>query len=267
MKVAIVGGTGFVGTNLAKQFDNPLIISSNNFSDINKIKNYDVVINLAGKPIVKRWSKTYKKLLYSSRIETTKEIVKIINNSNVKHFISTSAIGYYSNPCVCDEFDKKGQGFLSDLAQDWENEALKCNKPTTIFRFGVVLGDGGALKKMLLPFKLGLGGKVGKGSQMFSWIDIKDVVDIYKFIIDNKITGILNLSAPESVSNTEFTKTLGKVLNRMTILPMPEFVLKIIFGEASEVFLSNQDMKPKKLLELGYNFKYSNLEKSLRSLI
>ena len=268
MKVAIIGGTGFIGSNLQKIFNNPLIISSTNFNEIDKIKNYDVVINLAGKPIIKRWSESYKKELFSSRIETTKKIVKIINNSNVKHFISTSAIGFYKNPCICDETSPAGEGFLSKLAIEWEKEALKCNKPTAIFRYGVVLGsDGGALKEMILPFKLGIGGEIADGNQKFSWIDIKDVMNIYKFVIENKVEGILNISSPNNVTNYDFTKTLGKVLNRPTILPMPEFLLKLLFGEASIVLLSNQDMKPKRLLDLGYNFEYSNLEKSLRSLI
>ena len=268
MKVAIIGGTGFIGSNLQKIFNNPLIISSINFNEIDKIKNYDVVINLAGKPIIKRWSESYKKELFSSRIETTKKIVKIINNSNVKHFISTSAIGFYKNPCICDETSPAGEGFLSKLAIEWEKEALKSKKLTTIFRYGVVLGsDSGALKEMILPFKLGMGGKIADGNQKFSWIDIKDVMNIYKFVIENKIDGILNISSPNSVTNYDFTKTLGKVLNRPTILPMPEFLLKLLFGEASIVLLSNQDMKPKRLLDLGYNFEYSNLEKSLRSLI
>ena len=212
MKVAIIGGTGFIGRNLQKSFNNPLIISSKNFHEVEKIKNYDVVINLAGKPIVKRWNESYKKELFYSRIETTKKIVEIINNSNVKHFISASAIGFYKNPCICDETSPLGEGFLSKLAFEWEREALKCEKLTTIFRFSVVLGrDGGALKEMLLPFKLGLGGIIGDGKQKFSWIDIKDVISIYKFVIENKIEGILNISSLNSVTNYEFTKTLGKV--------------------------------------------------------
>jgi len=267
MKVAIIGGTGFIGKNLQTYFDNPLIISSKNFNEIEKIKNYDIVINLAGKPIVKRWNDKYKKLLYFSRIETTKKIVDIINDSNVKHFISTSAIGYYQNPCICDETSPNGEGFLANLAKNWENEALKCNKLTTIFRFPVVLGNGGALEKMITPFKFGLGGIIGNGKQYFTWIDIKDLINIYQFVISNKIEGILNVSSPDIVTNYQFTKTLGKVLNRPTILPMPEFVLKLLFGEASEVLISNQKMIPKRLLELGYNFEYANLEKSLRSLV
>jgi uncharacterized protein (TIGR01777 family) len=268
LKVAIIGGTGFIGSNLTKNFNNPMIISSKNFNDIEKIKNYDVVINLAGKPIVKRWSESYKKELFTSRIDVTKKIVEIINDSNVQHFISTSAIGFYKNPCICDENSKSGDGFLSKLAIAWENEALKCNKPTTIFRYGVVLGDnGGALKEMLFPFKMGIGGVIGNGKQKFSWIDIKDVINIYKFVIENQIEGILNISSPNSVTNYEFTKTLGKVLNRITILPMPKFFLNLIFGEASTVLLADQDMKPKRLVELGYNFKYKYLEDSLRSLV
>jgi len=270
MKVAIIGGTGFIGKNLQKSFKNPLVISSNNFNkEIEKIADYEIVINLAGKPIIKRWTKKYKQELFDSRIETTAKIVNIINNSsNVRHFISTSAIGFYKNPCICDEFSSLGDGFLSKLTIEWEKEALKCNKLTTIFRYGVVLGNnGGALKEMLLPFKLGLGGIIGNGKQKFSWIDIKDVINIYKFVIENQIDGVLNISSPKSVTNFEYTKILGKVLNRPTIFPIPVFILKLVFGEASVVLSSNQDMKPKRLIDLGYNFKYANLEKSLRSLI
>ncbi len=266
MKVAIIGGSGFIGRNVAEIFDNPLIIDSKNFNQqIDKIRDYDVVINLAGKPIVKRWSKKYKKELYSSRIKTTKKIVEIINDSNVKHFISTSAIGYYPNPCECDEDSKSGNGFLAKLAIDWEKEAFKCTKPTTIFRFSVVLGDDGALAKMLLPFKMGVGGIIGDGKQKFSWIDIEDVKNIYKLVIDNQIEGVLNLSSDEIVTNYQFTKTLAKTLNRPAILPMPVFMIKVIFGEASEVLISNQAMKPKKLLELGY--KFNSLENCLKRLV
>jgi uncharacterized protein (TIGR01777 family) len=266
VKVAIVGGSGFIGSELSKIYKNPIIIDSKNF-DLQKIKNCDIVINLAGKPITKRWNKNYKKLLYSSRIDTTKKIVEIINESNVKHFISTSAIGYYKNPCICNEDSENGNSFLAKLAKDWEEEAKKCNKLTTIFRLPVVLGNGGALGKMLNPFKFGLGAKIGDAKQMFSWIDIKDLINIYQFVIKYQIDGILNISSPNSVTNLEFTNTLAKVLGTKAIFTIPKGILRFIFGEASEIFLANQDMKPKRLLELGYNFKYEDLEYSLKSII
>ena len=160
MRVAIIGGSGFIGSYLQKEFQNSLIINSKNLNELYKIKDMDVVINLAGATILKRWSKKYKKTLYSSRIETTKKAVEIINNSNVKYFISTSAIGIYPDNCICNEESEFGDNFLANLAKEWEKEALKCNKPTSIVRLSVVLGKGGALKQMLLPFKLGFGATI-----------------------------------------------------------------------------------------------------------
>jgi len=262
MKVAIVGGKGFVGSFLQREFSNVLVIDKGD--SLEKIAECDIVINLAGATILKRWNESYKKLLYSSRIETTKNIVKIINNSNVKHFISTSAIGYYPDGCVCDESAKAGSGFLAKLAIDWEEEALKCNKLTTILRFGVVIDkEGGALKQMLLPFKLGLGGVIGDGKMSMSFIDMVDLMRIYHFVIENKLGGIYNATSPNPTTNYEFTKILGKILHRPTIFTIPKFIIKLLFGEGSEVLLSSQKVYPKNLLENGFEFKYDTIEKSL----
>ena len=211
MKVAIIGGRGFIGRNLEKEF-NSIIIDKND--TLEKVKEADVVINLAGATIMKRWSESYKKLLYSSRIETTRKIVKIINNSDVKYFISTSAIGIYPDNCACSEENELGNNFLANLAKDWEREALKCNKKTAILRLGVVIGkDGGAVKQMLLPFKLNLGATIGNGCNYMSFIDIRDLIRIYKFLIERKFTGVFNATAPFYTTNYEFSKTLAKALN------------------------------------------------------
>ena len=264
MKVAIIGGKGFIGRNLAKEFKDILIIDRKNFFEVEKIRECDVVVNLAGATILKRWSENYKKELFSSRIETTKKVVEIINNSDVKYFISTSAIGIYKNNCSCDERGEFGDGFLSNLAKEWEKEALKCNKSTSILRLSVVLGkDGGALKNMLLPFKLNLGGTIGKGCNFMSFIDIRDLMRIYKFLIQNRLTGIFNASTPFYTTNYEFTKTLAKALNKKAFFSIPPFILKIIYGEGAEVLLSSQKVLPKKLIEAGFEFKYPTIEKSL----
>jgi uncharacterized protein (TIGR01777 family) len=269
MKVAIIGGNGFVGTYLQKEFDEALIIGRKNFTeDIEKIKNYDVVINLAGATILHRWSEEYKKLLYSSRIDTTKKVVEVINqeDSQVKHFISTSAIGIYEDNCECDESKEVGKSFLAKLANDWEKEANKFNKTTTILRFGVVISkDGGALKQMLLPFKLGVGGPIGDGKMDFSFIDIRDLMKIYHFIIENNIEGTFNAVEPNPTTNYGLTKALGKVLHRPTIFMVPKFIIKLIFGEGSSVLLSSQKVYPTKLLKTGFKFDYDNIEKSLKS--
>ena len=264
MKVAIIGGRGFIGSNLAKEFSEVLIIDKKNFNEIENIKNCDVVINLAGATILKRWNESYKKELFSSRIETTKKVVNIINDSNVKYFISTSAIGIYPDNCSCDEASKLGNSFLSNLAKEWEKEALKCNKPTAILRLSVVLGkNGGAIKQMLLPFKLNLGGTIGRGCNFLSFIDIRDLIRVYKFLIEEKLTGIFNVSTPFYTTNYEFTKILAKALNKKAPFIIPPFILKILYGEGAKVLLSSQKVYPKRLIEAGFKFKYPTIEDSL----
>lgn len=271
MKVAITGASGFVGKNLQKAFpDNVHIHRDETVAQIaKKLKDVSVVINLAGAPIIKRWTPEYKKVLIDSRVETTKTLVEAINQSNVEHFISTSAIGAYPDNGVYDEsFSEYADDFLGDLTRKWEDVARGCNKPTAITRFGIVLGDeGGALKQMLTPFRLGVGGTIGNGKMMMSWIDIDDLVRVYQYIIQKNLTGLFNLVAPNPVSNYEFTKTLGDVLNRPTFFPLPEFVLKLIYADAASVLTGSKEIYPKALLEKGFAFEYSTIKKSLKHLL
>jgi hypothetical protein len=271
MKVAITGATGFVGTHLLQEFkDNVLIHRNDTLEEIvQKLRDVEIVINLAGAPIIKRWTPEYKKILISSRINTTKKIVNAINQSDVKLFISTSAIGAYPDNGTFDEsYTEYSNDFLGTLTKEWEAEAKKCNKPTAIVRFGIVLGgDGGALSQMLPPFKMGVGGTIGDGSMMMSWVDIDDLVRVYGFIAKNQLSGVFNVTAPNPVTNYEFTKTLGRVLHRPTILPLPEFVLKLICGEAASVLIGSKEVYPKALLENGFNFQYPTIEDSLKHLL
>ena len=271
MKIAITGASGFVGTALQKIFpDNVLIRRDDNETKIiEKLKGVDVVINLAGAPIIKRWNDEYKKVLFSSRIDTTKMLVSAINKSDVKHFISTSAIGIYPDNKVCDEGTTEiASDFLGYLASAWEKEALTCNKPTTILRFGVIMGNsGGALSQMLPPFRLGLGGIIGDGQMITSWIALDDLMEIYQFIIEKRLTGIFNATAPYPVSNYIFTKTLGEVLHRLTLFPLPIFVLKLIFGEASTVLSGSKEVYPSALEKAGYKFLYKDIKTALTHIL
>ncbi|WP_428739183.1 TIGR01777 family oxidoreductase [Sulfurimonas sp.] len=271
MKVAISGVSGFVGTHLLKTFPNFVSIARDDTKEqiLQKLQDVDIVINLAGAPIIKKWSQAYKKVLISSRVETTKKLVSAINESDVKYFISTSAIGAYPDDEVHDEsFNGYANDFLGALTKEWEQCANECIKPTAIVRFGIVLGnDGGALKQMLLPFKLGVGGIISDGKMVMSWIDIDDLVSIYQFLIGKKLTGVFNAVAPNPVANYEFTKTLGRVLHRPTIFPLPEFVLKIIYGEAASVLIGSKEIYPKNLTQNGFKFKYSTIKESLEHLI
>lgn len=271
MKVALTGASGFVGAALQKVFDNTVTIDRNDSETdiLQKVEGVDVVINLAGAPIIKRWSDPYKRVLKQSRIHTTEKLVNAVNKSDVKHFISTSAIGIYPDDISCDEAcSVYANDFLGELSQAWEYEAHKCSKPTTILRFGVVLGkEGGALAQMLTPFKLGFGGIIGNGQMMTSWIDIDDLVGIYRFIIEKELTGIFNATAPNPVSNYTFTKALGKALHRPTILPIPEFALRLMYGEAASVLTGSKTVYPKAVIEAGYRFKYPEIETSLAHIL
>lgn len=278
--IAITGASGFVGTSLKKYFSalgyKIISISRDVLNDNKKLEKTlnqtDIVINLAGANIINRWSESYKKLLYSSRIETTSKIVNAINSiqNRPKLLISTSAVGIYNNKTTYDENGSYSNDFLSNLCQDWEKEAKKAKNESTkvsIFRFGIVMGkDGGALQKMITPFKLGLGGTIGDGKQAFSYIHINDLLNAYKFVIENEFEDTFNLTAPIPTTNKGLTLALGKTLKRPTILPVPQFVLNIIFSEGAQVLTDGQSAIPKKLLELGFKFKFNTIEETIEDL-
>lgn len=280
--VTIAGSNGFVGTNLRKVFESKgftvIGIKRKDLKDIQKltsiIEKTDLLINLSGANIINRWTEKYKKLLRDSRIDTTKALITAISKAKNKPklFVSTSAVGIYKNNACYDEEDYDySDDFLSKLCKEWENEALKANDfgvRTIIFRFGIVLGEGGALEKMITPFKFGLGGIIGDGSQAFSFIHIEDLLRAYEFVFENqKCEGVYNLTAPEPTTNYGLTKTLGKILHRPTILPVPEFVLNLIFSEGAKVLTDGQCVKPKRLLDAGFEFKFKTIENTISDLV
>lgn len=275
--IAISGSSGFVGTHLIKYFEGleckVLILTREILNDEEKlnelISKTNIVINLAGANIVEKWTPQYKEILYKSRIDTTAKIVNAINSCENKpeQLISTSAIGIYKSNDTYDENGEFENDFLSNLCQDWEKEALKAQTKVAIFRFGVVLGkNGGALKKMLLPFKLGLGGVIGNGNQAFSFIHIDDLKSAYTFVINNHLDGVFNLCSPKPSTNFELTRVLGRVLGRPTILPLPEFVLKFLYSEGAKVLTDGQDVIPAKLLSLGFKFEYKTMKETIYEL-
>jgi uncharacterized protein (TIGR01777 family) len=293
MKVLITGGTGFVGSHLVEYLlgkgCNITILTRDKakvaggveaISDIDEIKpskKIDVIVNLAGAPISKRWSEKYKQELIDSRVNTTKGIISLIKK--LKHkpelLISASAIGYYGSQDDTPLYENSPplNEFTHQLCKKWENEALKAEKigvRVCITRLGVVLGkNDGALKQMIYPFKLGLGGKIGSGEQYFSWVHIDDVIAAFIFLVENKNqTGIYNVTAPNPVSNTEFTKALGRQLKRLTLFPMPTFVVKLLFGEKGETLLLNgQRVVPNKLKKAGFRFKYPKINEALGNIV
>ncbi|WP_320034690.1 TIGR01777 family oxidoreductase [Halarcobacter sp.] len=280
--IAITGSSGFVGTSLKNFFSNIGFevrgIKREELKDSKKlidiVENSDFIINLAGANIINRWTDSYKKLLYTSRIDTTKALVEAMKNAKVKPelFISTSAVGIYNNKaCFKEENTEYSDDFLAKVCKEWEKEALKANEigiRTAIFRFGIVLGHGGALSKMLPAFKFGLGGNIGDGQQYFSFIHIEDLLRAYNFLYENKdLDGVFNLTAPISTTNEGLTKALGKVLHRPTFFTVPEFVLNLVFSEGSKVLTDGQCAIPQKLLDSGFKFKYASIENSLENLV
>lgn len=271
MKIALNGASGFVGSALRRRFEEHVVIDRGDDEDaiMKKLEGVDVAVNLAGAPIIKRWSEPYKKVLVESRIKSTETLVKAVNESGVRQFISTSAIGIYPDDHRCDESCATlSDDFLGHLAKEWEAEACQCTKPTAILRFGVILGpEGGALKQMLTPFRMGVGGIIGNGQMMTSWIDIEDLMNIYAFVIDRGLTGIFNAVAPNPVSNYTFTKALGEVLHRPTVLPIPEFALRIMYGEAAGVLTGSKEVYPSAIEKAGFRFEYPRIDVCLKHLL
>jgi len=271
MKIALSGASGFIGSHIQKRFKKCIILDRDDSEKeiLEKLENIDVVINLAGAPVVQKWDEEYKKRLMSSRVDTTKKIVNAINQSMVKQFISASAIGLYPDKKPCDESCKEvAKDFLSELVQEWEKEAKKCEKITTILRFGVVLGtDGGAFGTMLPTFKMGLGGTIGNGAMMTSWIDIEDVMRIYEFTINKELGGVFNAVSPNPITNFAYTKAIGKALFRPTFFPLPLMVAKILFGEGAIILSGSKEIYPKTLQKSGFEFKYPDIQSSLKHLL
>ena len=243
-----------------------------------KLVGADAVIHLAGANIAgKRWSEAYKQLLIDSRVDGTTLIAEAVASLDPKPrvFACASAIGYYGDrgEVELDETAACGDGFLPEVCLQWERAcqpARDADIRTVNMRIGVVLSpDGGALKEMLTPFKLGGGGIVGSGRQYFSWISLDDVVRAMQLVIDNEsLSGPVNLVAPNPVTNREFTKTLGRVLSRPTVLPMPAFAAKLLFGEMAEaLLLASTRVVPGALASAEFVFQHTELEPALRHLL
>jgi uncharacterized protein len=239
------------------------------------VSGYDAVVHLAGESIVGRWTKTKKIKIRGSRVAGTTTLAEALAAAEHKPqvFVCSSAIGYYGDRGneVLNEQSKAGVGFLADVCREWEaatQAASNAGIRTVQMRTGVVLSPkGGALGKMLTPFKLGVGGRIGDGQQWMSWIDVQDMVGaIHHMLKSDLLQGPVNMVAPKPVKNVEFAKTLGSVLSRPAILPMPAFVVKLAFGEMGEtVLLSSQRVEPTQLVMSGYPFRFTDLRASLEN--
>ncbi len=298
MKILITGATGFVGTRLVKKLESlghRIVVTTRNPQSAKKnlgqhidtyewnaphgdfpiesLSGVEAVINLMGENIAaKRWSDAQKLKLRESRIVSTEKLVSALHNSGVKVFLSTSAIGFYPTnlPQKLTEQDVVGDSFLAALCEDWERKAAEA--PDTIrkliVRVGVVLGaEGGALSKLLPLFKLGLGGPVGDGKQMMSWIHVDDLVEIFCEAISNQnFQGIANAVAPNTVSNKEFTKALARGVRRPALFPAPAVALKLAMGELSTIVLDSQNIDCSSLKQWNFTFKYPTIDKAMNQI-
>ena len=301
-KIIITGATGSIGRRLVQELaargDEVIIFTRNTENARKKITNAnkyvkweyeslnawrhemhgtDIVVHLAGANLgAKRWNAEYKKLAYESRIISTRNLVEAIKSVEQKPeaFMCSSAVGIYGNRYdeVLDESSSLGDDFMSRICKDWENEAQKVEQygvRRVSIRTGLVMQkDEGVLKKILLPFNLFIGGPLGNGRQWFPWIHIDDIVGVYLHAIDNEnVSGAINGASPGIVTMKDFAKTLGKVLRRLSLFPVPKIAMKIVAGEVAEYAVMSQRISVDKILNAGYKFKFENLETSLRELL
>ncbi len=298
MNILITGSSGFVGTHLTRFFldaghkvtgiDAVLHSEPTPFSNFHfiradttvpgewqrAVKGQDVVINLTGKNIFRRWTEHYKRLIYDTRILTTRFVAEALDTGNKTLFISTSAVGYYGDrkDDLLDENASSGKDFLARVCVDWETEATKAAHKggrVVITRFGVVLGkNGGALSAMIPAYRFFLGGPLGDGAQWFSWIHIQDLLEAMAFIIAHPdLEGPVNFCAPQPVRNNDLAKALARELNRPAVLRVPALIMRIAAGELGALALASQRAVPAKLLASGFQFRYPNIQSALTAVI
>ncbi|MGV8073557.1 MAG: TIGR01777 family oxidoreductase [Syntrophobacteraceae bacterium] len=298
MKVLITGGLGFVGTQLCIRF----LESGHEVTLIGRspqpkpytprqagyvsadttipgpwqevISAQNVIVNLAGASIFGKWDEAYKKLLYDSRILTTRNVVQAMSSDTGSTLLSTSAVGYYGfrGDEELMEESPPGDDFLAKLCVDWEGEALEARKKgarVVLTRFGIVLGkDGGALKQMIPAFRKFVGGPLGSGKQWFSWIHMRDLLNALFLLVDRTdIHGPVNCCSPNAVRNKDLAVTLGKTLHRPSYLPTPAFMLRLVLGEFASALVEGQRVVPSVLLQAGFTFQYSGLADALRNIL
>lgn len=296
-RILITGGTGFIGKALVKQLlaagdritvltRRPRQASTSLGGAVRCIETlarlpaddgFDVVINLAGAPVVgPPWSRRRKSVLMHSRVGTTRALIEWLGRTAKKPavWVQASAIGVYGvrDPEeVLSEESAVGSGFMSELCVAWEaaaRAAVPLGVRQVVLRFGLVFGPGGSLPFMLMPYRLGLGGRLGSGRQMLSWVHLDDVLAVIRRAIDTpEMTGVYNMVAPQPVHQSDFAATAGRVLNRPTWLSLPAAPLRMLAGEMGQLFLDGQRVMPTRLQREGYVFKHPTLEGTLRDLI
>lgn len=290
----ITGGTGLIGKELGKELfqkgykvfvltrnpeksllNTPYPHQPLSWEDLNSPKGqrifrqFDGIINLAGANITnKRWTKKYKKELWNSRVDNTKQLVSVCNHygSGVRFFISASATGYYGESIEkAHEEKKSGQGFLASLCKAWEEPLKDLKTRFIIFRLGIVFSEKGGFLSRIVPIvQKGLGGSIGGGQQIVSWIDMEDLVNMFLFALENNISGIFNAVSPFPVTNRQLIQAMARQFQTKARLPVPALLLRVFLGEMSQVITENQNISCEKIQRKGFRFQFPRLEDSLR---
>lgn len=277
MMIAVTGASGFIGRALTAELQRlghhvrPISLRRSLAPDA--FAGCDAVVNLAGEPIMQRWTPEVRATIISSRVEGTRALVNAMRTHRPQVLVSASAIGYYGSrgDVELTESEPAAKDFLGQVAKEWEKAATDAESlgvRVVRTRFGVVLGpNGGALQKMWLPFKLGIGGPIAGGQQWMSWVHIADLISLIVFLLkEPTVRGVFNAVSPCPVTNAEFSKALGQALHRPAFMRVPAFAVKLLFGDMSEVVLGSQRAIPDAALRVGFTFRYPDIYGALAQL-
>ncbi len=276
-RVAITGGSGFIGRAIAERLrTNGHIVTAVSLRTPPRPEVFvgcDAVVHLAGEPVAQRWTTAAKERIVNSRVEGTRTLVAALRQQPPAVLVSASAIGYYGSRGdeILTEESRPGPDFLAQVSASWEHEARAAEQlgvRVITPRIGVVLGRaGGALPKMALPFRFGVGGRLGTGKQWTSWIHLDDLVALIEFAIATaSMRGAVNAVAPNPVTNAEFTRELAAALHRPAIFPVPEVALKLLLGEMSQVLFASERVVPEAAVRAGFQFRFTDLAGALRQI-
>ena len=289
MKILLTGATGFLGAHVQRE----LIAAGHSVVTVSRrpstgdgtadwseeslakaVEETDAVCHLAGEPVLGRWTERRKASILESRVETTGRLAQLLAKKGSGALVQASAVGFYGDTkdAVIKEDAPNGNDFLSDVCRAWEGAAEPARAAgirVAAVRIGVILGgDGGALKKMLLPFKLGMGGRLGSGRQYFPWIHVGDLARLFRFLLESQeAEGPFNGTAPQPVTNAEFTRAMGRALHRPAFIPVPGFAMRLAIGELSGMFLTGQRALPTRAQGAGFEFQFPELGAALEDLL
>jgi uncharacterized protein (TIGR01777 family) len=268
MKIAVTGASGFIGRRLLANLGSEACPVSSR-GKLDELAGADAVVHLAGEPVSQRWTKEVRERIRSSRVEGTRRLVEAMRADPPQVLVSASAVGYYGSRRDerLTESSPPADGFLADVCVEWEREAHRAEEfgvRVVCLRNGLVLGNGGGLEKMILPFKLGLGGRIGDGKQWMAWIHIDDAVGLIEFAISSaRLRGAVNATSPNPVTNVEFTRELGAALHRPAVLPVPKFALHLLYGEMAQIIYASQRVIP----GAGYQFRFPEIHGAIQDAV